>query len=208
MSENLFDNYSIQELLIIDIQFLGLKKKAWEFSRGARTMRTYLYDDDTVGITDSYDYIMSEDNREILEVIRVVRWFDSEGNEKLSKDISPEYNIKGLQSLNREIRQGRIDYLESAGVQLSELAPFVPSPYAESFVKASNAVPVITKYYQNEIDKYVAHGTLDFERLLLEESNPIIVDLLATLVRPPDEVFPSGLDMKQSITHQLKGSLE
>ena len=208
MSQDLFENFSTQELLITDIQFLGLKKKAWEFSRGARTIRNYLYDNDVVAITDSYEYVMSNDNREILQVIRIVRWFDIEGNEQLMKDISPEYNIKGLQSLNREIRQGRIDYLESAGIQLADLAPYMPSPYAESFVKASNAVPVITKYYQNEMDAYVAHGTLDFERLLLEESNPIIMDLLETLVRPPDAIFPTGLDMKQSVIHQLKGVLE
>lgn len=205
---DLFEDYSKEELLTTDIQLLGLKKKAWEFSRGARTFRDYLYPDDTVAVKDSYDYIMSADNREIVEIIRKIQWFDSTGTMRLEKDISPELNIKNLKEINREIRQGRIDYLEAAGYQLAELAPYMPEPYASSFVKAANAVPVIMKFYDNEIEHYVHNGTLDFERLLLEETNPIIIDLLETPVRPPDAIFPTGLNMKQSVIHQLKGALE
>lgn len=205
---DIFEKFSESELLVTDIQFLGLKKKAWEFSRGARTFRDYLYPDDTVAVKDSYEYVMSSDNREIVQIIRRIQWFDSEGNMKLEKDISPELNIKNLKEINREIRQGRIDYLEAAGYQLAELAPLMPEPYATSFVKASNAVPVIMKFYDKEVAEYIQSGTLNFEKLLLEESNPIIVDLLETLVRPPDALFPTGLNMKQSAIHQLKGALE
>ncbi len=206
--DDLFENFNEDELLITDVQFLGLKKKAWNFSRGSRTNREYLYPNDTVAVKDSYSYIMSEDNRQVVSIYRKVEWFDSEGVLRLEKDVSPELNIKNLQALNREIRQGRIDYLESAGLELRAASPYVPEPYKSSFIKAANSVPVIIKYYNNEIEDYIKHGTLDFERLLLDENNPIIIDLLESLVRPPDSEFPTGLNMKQSVIHQLKGALE
>ena len=101
-----------------------------------------------------------------------------------------------------------MDYLETAGTELAAAAPFVPEPYKSGFIKAANAVPVIMKYYRNEINDYIQHDTLDFERLLLEEDNTIINDLLDALVRPPDAIFPTGLNMRQAVIHQLKGELE
>ena len=202
---NLLDTYSPEELLVTDIQFLGLTKRPWEFSRGARTQRLYEYPNGDVAVRDSYSYVYDETNREIISVTRLLEWFDSDQNKFLEKDISPDYNIKGLRTINREIRQGRIDYMEAAGLELSLLAPTLPEPFQTQFLRASYSVDIIMKQYEVEINHYIARGTLEFENIINNETNPIMVEILDLMVRPPDAQFYAGLNIRQTIIHQLTG---
>ncbi len=202
---DLFEEYSPNELLITNIQFLGLKQKAWQFSRGMRTVREYHYPNDTIAVKDVYEYILSPDNRSIESVTRRLEWYDSAGVKQLEKDISPDLNIKNKKSLNRDIRQGRMDYMVAAAEELATLSAMVPEPYKTDFLKASDSIGIILTQYELEIDHYVTNGTLEFEKAINEEDNPVMLEILSLNVRPPDELFPQGLTIKQTIIHQLTG---
>ena len=202
---NLSEKYSKDELAVINIQFLGLKQKAWQFSRGMRTVREYLYDDDKIGVRDVYGYVMSNNNRNVEQITRRLEWYDTDGNKILEKDISPDLNIKNKKDLNRQIRQGRMDYMVAAAEELANLAPFVPEPYKTDFSKATDSINVILKHYENEIMHYIDTGALEFEDAVRNEVNPIMTEILSLGVRPPDTLFPSGLTIRQTILHQLTG---
>jgi len=202
---NIFDEYGKNELLTTDVQFLGLTKKAWAFSRGARTERIYQYENQTTAIKDSYTYTLDSNNREITAILRKIEWFDDQGVLQLEKDISPDPNVKALKSLNREVRQGRIDYLEAAAEQLGAAAPYVPEPYATDFEEASNSIEILFKHYSTEIDNYIKRGSLEFEAAILAETNPILVKILSLESYIPDADFPTGLTIKQAIVYQLTG---
>jgi hypothetical protein len=203
---DLFQEYSIQELLITDIQFLGLQQQAWEFSRGMRLYRNYLYPNTgVVGAKDSYIYTISEDLRSITQLTRKIEWFDASGTKIIEKDVTPQLNIKNLRELNRGIRQGRVDYLIGAAEQLAVLASSLPEPFATDFVRASYSIDVIMSIYKQQIYDYVETGSIGFESVIKNEGNPIMQEILALNVRPPDAQFPQGLTIKSSIIHQLTG---
>ena len=206
MSFDLFLEYSHGELKTTDIAFLGLKKRAWDFTRGMRTERQYLYDDDSLAVSDTYTYTLSADQKSILGYSRILRWYDRSGAMRLEQDVTPELNIKNLKSINRDIRQGRIDYMIAAAEELATIAPTLPEPFQSDFIRASNSIDVILKQYEAEITHYVDLGTDEFENAIANESNAIMVELLGLMVRPPDVLFPTGLTIKQSILHQLTGA--
>ena len=203
--DNMFEEFSKQELMITDIQFLGLKQQAWQFSRGMRLCREYLYPNDDVAVKDVYTYTMSADNRSILAVTRTLEWYDDQGVKQLDKDISPDLNIKNLKDLNRAIRQGRMDYMEAAAEELAILAPLMPEPYKTDFAKASDSIDIVMTHYEKEINHYIARGTQEFEDAVRNESNPIMLEIFDLKVRPPDAYFAQGLTVQQTILHQLTG---
>lgn len=206
MATNLTDRYSIEELEVIDIQFLGLIKKDWEFARGARTQRLYMYDENNVAIKDCYDYTMSADGRTVVSYTRTIFWYDLEGNEIMQKDVSPDLSAKKINTLNRDIRYGRIDWLQTAGEQLAAAVPYVPEPYATDFDKASKSLNLLFSYYDKQVRVYEDRGTLDFENAVLNESDAIILEILALQAYLPDAIFPTGLTIKDSIIYQLTGA--
>lgn len=201
----LLDEFDPKELLTINIQFLGLKQQAWEFSRGARLYRDYCYDNDNLAVRDSYTYVMINEDRDIDTYTRKLEWFNNDGSLIAEKDTTPVLNIKNKKFLNREIRQGRIDYLVAAAEGLPPLAPYVPEPYASDFLKATDSINLILSQYEKEITHYLDTGSMEFEEVVLNETNPILTDILSLNVRPPDALFPAGLTMKQAIIHQLTG---
>lgn len=204
---NLFDQYSKSELLITDIQFLDLKKQAWEFSRGARTQRIYLYDNDAVAVKDYYTYTYDANNRSVTGLQRHIEWYDGSQVLKVQKTINQEINTKDLNALNREIRQGRIDYLEAAASSLAQYADLVPEPYKTDFKEAGDSVDILFSYYSQEIDQYIKRNSTVFEDKVQTETNPIIVKILSLNSYIPDQTFPNGLTIKQAIMYQLNGTV-
>jgi hypothetical protein len=202
---DLFDTYAPEELLVINVQFLGLKQKAWKFTRGMRTVREYHYPNDTIAIKDIYSYDLCCDDREVENVTRKLQWFDSSGVLRLEKDISPDLNVKNKKDLNRAIRRGRLDYLIGASEELKNLAAYVPEPYSTDFIKASDSVHIILKYYEKQITHYINNGELEFENAIRNESNPTMLEILSLNVRPPDTEFIAGLTIETTILHQLTG---
>ena len=140
---DLFEEYSEQELFVTNVKFLGLKQQAWDFTRGMRTERLYLYPNNTVAVKDVYSYVLSEDLRSVNEMTRKLQWFDADGVMQLEKDVTSELNIKNRKELNRNVRQGRIDYLVAAAEELSMIAPLVPEPFKSDFIKASNSINIM-----------------------------------------------------------------
>ena len=158
----LLDEFDPKELLTINIQFLGLKQQAWEFSRGARLYRDYCYDNDNLAVRDSYTYVMINEDRDIDTYTRKLEWFNNDGSLIAEKDTTPVLNIKNKKFLNREIRQGRIDYLVAAAEGLPPLAPYVPEPYASDFLKATDSINLILSQYEKEITHYLDTGSMEF----------------------------------------------
>jgi hypothetical protein len=202
---NLFEDFSIEELKKTHVDLMGLTSTPWNFSRGAKTTRDYNYPNGDVGARITYTYTYANEGREINQPTRKLELFDSNGVIQLTLDITKQLNAKQLRAINREIRQGRWDYMDDAAIKLKDLAPYVPEPYATDFVRASNALPILHKYYEREIFSYIADGTIDFENVIRNETNPIMLELLALNVRPPDAYYISGLTVLQTLLHQLTG---
>ena len=202
---DLFEQYSIAELKGTEVHLLGLTSMPFNFSRGAKTTRDYNYPNGNVGARISYSYTYVNGGREIDQPTRKLELFDSNGVVQLTLDITKQLNAKQLRSINREIRQGRWDYMDDAGIKLKQLAPYVPEPYSSDFLRASDALPIFHKYYEREIASYIMDGTMDLENAIRNETNPIMLELLSLNVRPPDATYSQGLTVLQTLLHQLTG---
>lgn len=203
---SLSNNYSIDELKKLDVDFLGLIKHPWNFSRGAKTIREYNYNTGELAVKIEYSYTYTDDGRYIDQPTRTITFYDIDQTEFLSYDITKTLNSKQLKSLNREIRQGRMDYMDSAAADLPNYSPYVPEPYKTDFLRAPACVDIVHKYYKEQIASYKEDGTTEFENAIKNETNLIMLEVLNTNVRPPDALFPTGLTIKQTILHQLTGS--
>jgi len=203
--DNLFDNFSIDELKKTHVDLMNLKALSWNFSRGAKTTRDYLYENGNVAVRVSYTYQYAEEGRSILQPTRKIQFFDDQGLVGFEQDITKELNVKQLRRLNRELRQGRWDYMDDAAENLPQFAPFLPEPFKSDFVRASQALPILHKYYEREIKSYIEDGTIDFENAIRNETNPIMLELLELNVRPPDADYVAGLTVYQTLLHQLTG---
>lgn len=212
---NIFEEFSKEELKLINIQFLGLKQGPWEFSRGARTQRLYKCREtpDLVHIRDYYNYTMDAENREILDYERHIEWIGHDGVVGLVQDISPELNVKNLEALNEEIRRGRMHYLKGAAKELAigaeQLNGLIPEDMRQDMIRASKHMGILFKYYADEIENYKEDGTMDFENAVLNETDTAILEILNLMTQPPglDPRFPNGFTVKTSILYQLNGNI-
>lgn len=210
---------------LTDITFLGLEQSDWDIYRGMRQFRNYYYDNDeirtvvdedgvestyelktdTVAIQDHYEYTLSADGKSITDLTRYIEWYDFKGNIGLTKTISENLTAKKLKSINRAIRQNRIDYLESAGEEAAIAANSVPEPYASYYTQVAAGVETLLLHYKNEVDDYINHNFMDFENAVNNETDASIIAILDLVARQPDTEYPNGLTVKQSIIHQLTG---
>lgn len=204
---NLLEEYSLSELILTDIQFLGLDQKAWEFSRGMRKNRDYCDDLDNVIVKDSYEYVLSNGNRDVESYTRKIEWFEEDGTLIQEKMLSVPQNIKSIKSVNREIRQGRVDYLEAAADELRVLADSLPEPYKTQYITVADSIDLLFTHYDVEITHYIQRGTMEWETAVINESDPQISAILAIQTRQPDADFPNGLTVQQSIIHQMTGEV-
>lgn len=202
---DLFDKYGEDELLLYNLKHLPLKSKPWEFTRGRKTLKKYETDSGEIRATKEYQYALSDGDRVSTPIKRIIKWYRTDGTVGLEKEVDLSYSVKDLRKILREIRQGRMDYMEGAGEELANLAPLMPEPYASAFTAAAAAVPVILSHYETEVNHYIKWGTLEFENAVRNETDTNILSLLSLMVRPPDATFSSGLTMKQTILHQLTG---
>ncbi len=203
--EQFIDDNSEQELKRTDIQFLGLNKQAWDFERGARTERLYKDDNDKVNIKDYYTYVMSTDNKDVISFERYIEWLDDNENILFSEQLSMPQSTKSIKAINREIRQGRLDYLESGAENLRTLAETLPEPLKTQYITVADNIELLFSHYDNEIRHYIERGTSEFEDAVNNETDSTILSILSIPVRQPDTDFPIGLTAKQSIIYQLTG---
>lgn len=202
---DLFDQYGEDELLLIPVKNLGLKRQPWTFTRGMKLSREFLDENDDLRVCVEYTYSFSADNRTATPTQRNIKWFKTDGTVGLQKTDDLTFSIKDLQYEHRKIRHGRVDYMISAGLELELISDTVPEPFKSDFITASQSVSTILNHYETEIDHYILRGTQEFEDAVRNETNPTITPLLALQVRPPDAEFSAGLTIKQTILHQLTG---
>lgn len=202
---DLFDEYGEDELLLIPAKNLGLKRKAWTFTRGMLVKREFLDENDELRITAEITYVQEDGNRIAYPQSRTLKWYKVDGTVGLEKTDNFEYSTKDLKYEKRKVRQGRIDYMEGAAEDLEALSATMPEPYKTSFLTASQSIETILNHYEVEITHYIQRGTKEFEDAVRNETDPAIISILNLLVRPPDAVFSSGLTIKQTILHQLTG---
>lgn len=202
---NEYDDSELKSRTIKTFVAEGAVREPWGFSRGAKTERFYKTEGKIL-IRVYYSYNYKNGFRDVADLDQYIQYYDSNETVFLTIDLNKQLSIKGLAALNREIRQGRIDYMVEAGKELAQVALIVPEPYATAFTNAAAAVPLILEYYHNEIADYIAiPENSDFEDAVNGESNQDILDLFTLMVRPPDADFTEGLTMKESILHQLTG---
>tara|TARA_R100001086_G_scaffold248615_1_gene186010 strand:- start:185 stop:808 length:624 start_codon:yes stop_codon:yes gene_type:complete len=202
---DLFDDYSHDELLLIPVKNLGLKRQPWTFTRGMMVSRDFLDENDDLRVCVEYTYTFSADNRIAHPSQRTIKWFKIDGTIGLQKTDELTYSVKDLKHEQRKVRQGQIDYMIAAGEELAILADAMPEPYKTSYTQAAASVDDILSHYEIEIDHYIKRGAIEFEDAVRNETDPTILTKLALMVRPPDAQFSAGLTIEQTILHQLTG---
>lgn len=218
------DHFSKEELELIIIKNLvgpmSLHRKDWLFSRGAKTFRYYTRNktgnqaESFNAIVVSYIYLYpEEDGEENLRVIsgyeEYIEFYDEDGSRYHRIKVPSSSNKPNMRKINRVIRQGRYDYMETAAEDLLTFAPFVPEPFKADFIlMGSTGLSEIVAHYKLKIDDYIKSELYlkIWEEAILSETNEHILDLLSRWVRPPDALFPTGLNAKQAIIHQLTGA--
>lgn len=208
---NLFEEYSESELLLTNVTFLGLDQGSWVLDRGQRQYRDYT-SEDTLRVRDSYVYTMSSSNKNIEGMSRMIQWYKQDGTVGLTKTIKINTTPESLKKLNREIRQNRMDFLESGAENLRNIASTLPpvEPYvtqAAQLNQVADSIDLLFTHYAIQIAEYIQRGTTSFEDALSVETNPTILAILAIPVRAVDEFFPNGLTAKQSIQYQIDGTV-
>lgn len=191
-----------------DFSLLDLDSSAWEFLRGARTKRDY-YDKESglLAVRDRYSYNFISEGRSIDSYTRHIEWFNTDGTVGETKDVTPVLNSKKIKQMNRDFRQGRIDYLEAAAENLRLAAANVPSPYYEQYTAIADSIDVLFSHYSVQVAEYISRGTMKFENDVIGEVIPGILQILEIPSDVPSPKFPSGLTVKMSILYQLRGYL-
>lgn len=189
---NLKEEYSENELLLTNITFLGLKQKAWDYSRGARTERQYLCqmvdenDPTALRIKDYYNYTFTNGMRQIETVERHINWYDIDGSTIIAtKNVTKQFTPKSLGELNQKVRNGRITDLTANAMALASGQAMLDSLYS---------------WYGDLISDYIDRGSIDFENAVKNETDPARRGLLDTSV--PEF---GGLTIAQMLSFQLVG---
>lgn len=202
---NLFDEYGEDELLLIPVKNLGLRRDPWTFSRGVKIDRKFFDENDELRVCVEVAYTYEDENREAYPSSRTIKWFKIDGTVGLERTDTLTYSVKDIKHEKRKVRQGRIDYMVAAGENLAELAAAMPEPFKTSYTQAAQSVDTILNHYELEITHYISKGNREFEDAVKNETDPAILTMLDLMVRPPDAEFSAGLNIRQTILHQLTG---
>jgi len=223
----IFDKYDEEELRITPIKNLAvaedLDRRPWVFTRGAKVIREYLNEegDPEIRVVYDYDWITDEDGkrRRISGYTQRVDFIDNKGQVFQSNEVPNSLNAKNVKEINRAIRQGRMDYLESGAEQLrdgaAQLNALADNTDGEAKVQyltlagqyefIANSIDLLFNHYRTQVTDYISRGTMDFETDVNNETDAAIIQILNLPARQPDNLFPKGLTVKQSIMFQLTG---
>jgi len=191
-----------------DFSLLDLTPDPWIISRGSRNKRIYRGRNDEIVIIDQYTYTYTDEGRSVDGFTREVQWIDDNGDVGHTKDTSGIINPKRLKQLNRDLRQGRIDYLEASAEELRYIAELSPEPYKSQYLFIANSIDLLFSHYSEEVFSYISRGTIDFENAIINESNPQILQILAIPVAPPSQFYPQGLTVRTSFLYQMRGWID
>ena len=230
---NLLEEHTEDELRLIDANLLPLNKKMWTFSRGARELQEYKDALGNINIREKYNYIWTNDNREILDFSREFTFLDDSGVPLFDPiDTTPDKNSLLIDEINESIRRRQIRYLRTATKALEEGANSLPqsvdqltlnhlmsiqavhpnyntpelyNKYRQGLLNAALGLNYLLNHYSTEILNYENFGTMDFENAILNETDITALSVLDATLRSPDSKFPNGLTGRQSILYQLTG---
>jgi len=205
----LYSNYHTDELKRIPIKLLasaeGLSRDPWSFNRGGKTERCYKDQNGNPLIRVYYNYVYKNGARDVESFQEFIEFKKTSGEVFLTIEVPNSQSSKTINDLNRVIRQGKIDYLETTAKALGELAPTESEPWKTNYETVSNSIGTLFDYYKAQIDEYISRGTMYLETSVESEIDQSILDILNTDARKPDADFPSGLTVKESILYQLRG---
>jgi hypothetical protein len=188
MSIKLFEEFSDDELLLLNITFMNFHQHAWDYSRGARTERKYMdmVDQMKLKVRDFYTYTYTNGNRDIGSLQRFIEWYKDDDTVGLSKSINKEFTAKSLGELNQEIRKGRMTDLREN---------------AKAVTGGQGLIDSIYNWYGTEIMTYEDLGSLAFENALINESDPVRLGTLNFQI-----VEFGNLTIMQLLSFQLIGA--
>lgn len=195
------EEYGETEILQTDITLLGFGADPWDFSRGARTERNYRDDDGLIVVQDKYTYEMDAGNRNITKIVRHIHWVDETGATEVQKDITQAIDAKKLKAINREVRQGRIDYLEAAAEDMRTMSALYPEPYKTGMLTVADSIDAMFEHYAAEATAYITRGTMAFEDAVRLGEGPM-QPILYTVPNPA-----TGWTVRDSILFQLTGEV-
>lgn len=215
MSSLFLDEYDIEEIKSTDLMLIRLsgeklKKKSWVKSRGLRIHQDYLDSMGQLRAREFYNYQYTNGGREVETYSRSVEWYDND-QVICSEITTPEITHFHLKEVNKSARIGQIDYLEAAAENLKNVAANQSIPLTdqlrEGYLLIANSIDLIMDHYSSEIVKYTTRNThtMDFEESVIYESDANILSRFPLPARPPDQFFPNGLTVLQSIMFQLRG---
>lgn len=197
-----------QPIKSTDFTLLDLLPEPWVYSRGARKVREYKGKNEEIIIRDAYEYDYIDEGRIVNGFNRTIFWLTAEGEVGQTKDTSGIINKKRLKQLNRDLRQGRIDYLEASAEELRDVAGFVPEPYKTQYNTVADSIDLLFSHYSVQVTDYISRGTRTFETMVLNETNPQILAIHAIPTSPPSPAFPNGLTVRSSILYQIRGWID
>ena len=230
--EQFIDDVGIDVLKRTNIKLLGLTKQPWNFSRGAKTTRQYIDDNELINVEVTYTYSWTEGGRKVDDFQRLIKFYDSLGTVILELPIKEPLSIKDKAAVNRDIRQGQLDYLEQAASDMRGTALSLPQSvdaptltyllasgqfprsvynletyliFRERLIKIADSIEFIFEFYDTEITQYISRGTSLFEDHVRTADDDKMIDILS-LLAPPTADFPDGITIKQAILYQLTGS--
>ena len=199
------ENYEKEELEVILLPVHRLTQKNWVQERGANIYKEF-YDpvDNKVKAIERVVYEWGSDHRFPTNFYKQIEWYDNDGELYHSREVKREQvNQSKLDEVNSSIAKRRIKYLENAAIGLRKQAENLPEPYKTQYITVANSIDLLFSHYRLEVSDYILRQSMAFENAVMNETDPAILGILAFPARQPDEFFPNGLTVKQSIVHQL-----
>ena len=202
---NFREDYDKEELEVILLPVHRLTQKNWIQERGANQFKEF-YDpiDNKVKAIERVIYEWGDDYRFPINFYKQIEWYDNDDNLYHSRAVQREkVNQSKLDEVNSSIAKRRIKYLENAANNLRTQAENLHEPYKTQYITVANSIDLLFSHYRTEVSDYILRQSMAFENAVMNETDPKILGILAFPARQPDDDFPNGLNVKQSIIHQL-----
>lgn len=114
-------------------------------------------------------------------------WFDKNGDIGVEKVEFKPLNIVELHKVNKTNRDRTITYLQASAIG----------------TPIENFVNELLKEYKEEVDLFVYNDTDDFINAVQNESRQPFLTYLNIVIQPPNENYPTGKTVRDSIIEQI-----
>lgn len=192
--QSLFDSPKTHKYIKgYDVTLYDIEQEAWDYSRGARTVREY-HVGGVLYVRHVYSYTMTNGNRDIATINHTFEWLNNDGTVGASKPRVKKMTPKSLGEMNTEVREGRM-------TDLRENAKTLPGDPANGIPSGQEIISMIYAWYGDLIADYEATGSMDLENALKGETDPARLAVLNFSIT----AF-GGLTIMQLLAFQLVGA--